>query len=352
MCCLVETFPANHASLEEYLDTLECAYLYAKTVTLGETHWPETNRVLLRNRRVGCSMSGIAQFISSRGLHQLKDWCEKGYERIGEVDLELSDEFAIPRSIKTTSIKPSGTVSILAGGKCTCNNMLSKQRQQQPPRQRPQDCISRRAGLSYGACESRLIQIYCCPFATLAIRSSLTLVRGTFDCLSLLQNLTWLLHSEFEKCNCVLPARLRDRRAASVLGVDVGAALARGVYAAALGRQSSELHGDIRPGLRGPPGCPRSRFLSVPAQRRVGNILTRSNNDAVVGVSLLPRLEFGSYPQMPLEAITEQRYAELRLNIQPIKFASTSDSAPDESSDNFCDTDVCAMPGNNSSKNE
>ena len=127
MCCLVETFPANHASLEEYLDTLECAYLYAKTVTLGETHWPETNRVLLRNRRVGCSMSGIAQFISSRGLHQLKDWCEKGYERIGEVDLELSDEFAIPRSIKTTSIKPSGTVSILAGGKCACNNMFSKQ---------------------------------------------------------------------------------------------------------------------------------------------------------------------------------------------------------------------------------
>lgn len=116
MCCLVETFPHNHDSLEEYLDTLYSAYLYAKTVTLGETHWPETNRVMLRNRRVGCSMSGIAQFVAKRGLDDLRRWCEAGYQRIQEVDRELSDEFAIPRSIKTTSIKPSGTVSLLAGG--------------------------------------------------------------------------------------------------------------------------------------------------------------------------------------------------------------------------------------------
>src|ERR1700733_11955060 len=63
LCCLVETFPHNHESLEDYLITLKYAYLYAKTVTLGETHWPDTNRVMLRNRRIGCSMSGIVQFI-------------------------------------------------------------------------------------------------------------------------------------------------------------------------------------------------------------------------------------------------------------------------------------------------
>ena len=47
LCCLVETFPARHKSLEEYLRTLKFAYLYAKTVTLRMTHWPETNRVML-----------------------------------------------------------------------------------------------------------------------------------------------------------------------------------------------------------------------------------------------------------------------------------------------------------------
>lgn len=64
LCCLVETFPHKHETLDDFRKTLASAFLYAKTVTLGETHWPRTNRVMLRNRRVGCSISGVAQFIS------------------------------------------------------------------------------------------------------------------------------------------------------------------------------------------------------------------------------------------------------------------------------------------------
>jgi len=115
LCCLVETFPNNHESLEDYLNTLKYAYLYAKTVTLGQTHWAETNRVMLRNRRIGCSMSGIAQFVANNGVGKLQTWMDKGYHHIQELDKEYSDWMAIPRSIKTTSIKPSGTVSLLAG---------------------------------------------------------------------------------------------------------------------------------------------------------------------------------------------------------------------------------------------
>ena len=37
LCCLVETFPNNHDSFEDYARTLKYAYLYAKTVTLGRT---------------------------------------------------------------------------------------------------------------------------------------------------------------------------------------------------------------------------------------------------------------------------------------------------------------------------
>ena len=69
LCCLVETFPSNHASLEDFLDTLQIAFLYAKTVTLGKTHWPQSNAVMLRNRRIGCGLSGVAQFISQQGLY-------------------------------------------------------------------------------------------------------------------------------------------------------------------------------------------------------------------------------------------------------------------------------------------
>lgn len=115
MCCLVETFPARHESKEDFLRTLKFAYLYAKTVTLGKTHWPETNRVMLRNRRIGCSMSGIAQFLALHGIEALRCWCNEGYETIQKYDRIYREWLGIPVSIKTTSIKPSGTVSLLAG---------------------------------------------------------------------------------------------------------------------------------------------------------------------------------------------------------------------------------------------
>ena len=115
LCCLVETFPDNHKDLDDYITTLKYAYLYAKTVTLGKTHWAETNRVMLRNRRIGCSVSGIAQFITHRGQGELRRWLESGYNAIQKYDKGYSDWLAVPRSIKTTSVKPSGTVSLLAG---------------------------------------------------------------------------------------------------------------------------------------------------------------------------------------------------------------------------------------------
>jgi len=115
LCCLVETFPAAHASLEDYLKTLRSAFLYAKTVSLAPTHWPESNAVMQRNRRIGCSMSGIAQFLTLRGEAELVRWCDAAYAEIGALDHEFSARFDVPRSIKTTCVKPSGTVSLLAG---------------------------------------------------------------------------------------------------------------------------------------------------------------------------------------------------------------------------------------------
>lgn len=115
MCCLTEVFPTRHEDLQDFLRTLKFAYLYAKTVTLGNTHWIETNRVQLRNRRIGTSISGLAQFIDSKGTKELIKWMKLGYSTIQHYDEIYSDWFAVPRSIKTTSIKPSGTVSLLPG---------------------------------------------------------------------------------------------------------------------------------------------------------------------------------------------------------------------------------------------
>lgn len=115
LCTLVETFPALHTSLEEYLHTLKYAYLYAKTVTLVPTHYKPTNAVLLKNRRIGCSMAGVVQAIKKFGSQQFFYMCDAGYEYIQELDAEYSDWMCVPRSIKTTSIKPGGTVPLLPG---------------------------------------------------------------------------------------------------------------------------------------------------------------------------------------------------------------------------------------------
>jgi adenosylcobalamin-dependent ribonucleoside-triphosphate reductase len=115
MCCLVETFPTRHEDIEDFKRTLKFAYMYAKTVTLGTTHWVETNRVQLRNRRIGASVSGVAQFIDNNGIDTLKHWLEEGYNTIQYYDDVYSNWLAVPKSIKTTSIKPSGTVSLLPG---------------------------------------------------------------------------------------------------------------------------------------------------------------------------------------------------------------------------------------------
>jgi ribonucleoside-triphosphate reductase len=115
LCCLAETFPFHHNSLEEFLNTIKYAFMYAKIVTLGLTHWEETNSVMSRNRRIGMSMTGIIQFLNKFGLGELKRWSEEGYVFLKAYDKKLSAIFKIPESIKITSIKPSGTVSLLGG---------------------------------------------------------------------------------------------------------------------------------------------------------------------------------------------------------------------------------------------
>jgi ribonucleoside-triphosphate reductase (thioredoxin) len=115
LCCLVETFPANHNNLDDWQRTLKYAYLYAKTVTLVPTHNSRTNAVTLRNRRIGCSQSGIVQAMEKFGRHKYLQGCDLGYEYVQRLDVQYSDWLCIPKSIKTTSVKPSGTVSLLCG---------------------------------------------------------------------------------------------------------------------------------------------------------------------------------------------------------------------------------------------
>ena len=115
MCTLVETYLNRHESLEDFKRTLKFAYLYAKTVTLLPTHWEETNAIMQRNRRIGTSVSGIANFADAKGHNVLRQWMDEGYAVVKAYDQSYSEWLGIRESIKMTTVKPSGTVSILAG---------------------------------------------------------------------------------------------------------------------------------------------------------------------------------------------------------------------------------------------
>ena len=76
------------------------------------THWPETNDVIKRNRRIGCSQSGIQEAILKFGRRKyLDEYRDRAYTYIQYVDRKTCSI----RSRKTTSVKPSGTVSLVAG---------------------------------------------------------------------------------------------------------------------------------------------------------------------------------------------------------------------------------------------
>jgi adenosylcobalamin-dependent ribonucleoside-triphosphate reductase len=70
---------------------------------------------MLKNRRIGLSQSGVIQAFNKFGKREIYNWCDSAYQHVQQLDEEYSDWLCIPRSVRMTSIKPSGTVSLLNG---------------------------------------------------------------------------------------------------------------------------------------------------------------------------------------------------------------------------------------------
>jgi len=115
LCTLVEVHLNRHESKEDFLKTLKFAYLYGKTVTLMPTHWPITNGIMQRNRRIGTSLTGIASFADENGLPVIREWMDEGYSTIRKYDHSYSEWLCVRESVRVTTVKPSGSVSLLSG---------------------------------------------------------------------------------------------------------------------------------------------------------------------------------------------------------------------------------------------
>lgn len=286
LCCLVETFPANHDSLDDYRRTLKFAYLYAKTVTLGKTPWAKTNRVLLRNRRIGLSQSGIQQAIAKLGIEQYRQWCESGYQTVRYYDEVYSEWLAIPKSVKVTSVKPSGSVSLLAGATPGMHWPESK-------------TYLRRMRLSK---HSDLIN---------------PLILAGYK-------IEPAVGSEDSTLVVEIPVKI-DEPVRTAAEVSMWEQLS---MAAFLQRYWSD-------------NQVSATITFDPATE--GDQIAHALNYfqyQLKGISFLPRVEYGAYPQMPYEAISEETYQARAAELTPLHFGATSEAAEQEK---FCTNDSCTL---------
>ncbi len=115
LCNLAELFPTRCENEKEFEEALEFATFYAITVSLLPTHRSETNAVVARNRRTGVSISGITDWAERIGVTKMTRILREAYSRVREINERLARDAGIPASLKVTAVKPSGTISLLAG---------------------------------------------------------------------------------------------------------------------------------------------------------------------------------------------------------------------------------------------
>ncbi len=109
-CCLAEIFLPNIESKEELLEAISFVYRMNKHSLALHCSLKETEDIVNKNMRMGIGMTGILQ-----ATEEQRSWLKDAYTWLREYDVEYSSKHGFPPSIKLTTVKPSGTLSLLAG---------------------------------------------------------------------------------------------------------------------------------------------------------------------------------------------------------------------------------------------
>jgi ribonucleotide reductase alpha subunit len=109
-CCnLSELYLNNISSKEELILCAKLLYKTQKAIAALPFIHEETNKIVHKNMRLGLGVTGICQSLDKI------DWLDACYKELRKFDKEWSKERGWNRSIKLTTVKPSGTLSLLAG---------------------------------------------------------------------------------------------------------------------------------------------------------------------------------------------------------------------------------------------
>lgn len=115
-CCLAEIFLPNITDKAELLKTVKALYEVCKHSLALPCHHPETEEIVNSNMRMGIGVTGYLQASEEQRM-----WLSGVYEELRAYDVSYSALHNFPESIKLTTVKPSGTLSLLAGVTSGCH---------------------------------------------------------------------------------------------------------------------------------------------------------------------------------------------------------------------------------------
>jgi len=109
-CCLAEVYLPNIESYAELKKVVRYLYRINKHSLAIKCAVEETEQIVHENMRMGIGVTGYLQ-----ATEEQRSWLSDCYVYIRAYDEEYSNITGINRSIKLTTVKPSGTLSLLAG---------------------------------------------------------------------------------------------------------------------------------------------------------------------------------------------------------------------------------------------
>lgn len=109
-CCLAEIYLCAIESKEELFKVAKYLYRICKHSLALPCHNKETEEIVHKNMRMGIGITGVWQSTAEQ-----ISWLDDCYKYLRELDKEYSKQHGFNESIKLTTSKPSGTLSLLRG---------------------------------------------------------------------------------------------------------------------------------------------------------------------------------------------------------------------------------------------
>jgi hypothetical protein len=116
LCNLVDIHSGRCSNYEELAEAAYLACIFASTVSLLPTHWAKTNAIINRNRRIGVSFGGIADYHDLHRFTKLTKDLKALYKVVRRTNTELALEAGVNFAIRVSTVKPNGNTGILCSG--------------------------------------------------------------------------------------------------------------------------------------------------------------------------------------------------------------------------------------------